>query len=105
LVIVSVETEDGLPTLNWNTSREVNTSYFITEKSLDGINYTALATTKAASSSVFPRTYQSEDFSTNNSLIYYRVILVLMNGERVISNPIAYLFNDTTNLSKDIAQK
>jgi phage-related tail fiber protein len=104
-VHISVENEDGILTLNWNTSREVNTSYFVTEKSTDGINYTAMASTKAASSSMFPRSYQAEDRSGCDSVIYYRVVLVLMNGERIASTPAVYRFNNSNNDEQHIAKQ
>lgn len=86
-LIVSVENEEGETVLKWKTSREVNTNYFIVEKSTDGINYTQIATVKASGNSVFPHNYQ---FAYINKTIVpstFRIVLVTMDSGQIASLP------------------
>ncbi len=95
-VTVSIEKDEDVMTINWNTMREVNTSYFIVEKSTDGVHYQMIHTTKAASSSLFGRQYSMDDtIDTSDTIIYYRIVTVLMGGERFVSNDVVY--NKVTN--------
>ena len=53
---------------------------------------------------MFPRSYQIEDSNDSSSIVYYRVVLVLMNGERINSQPIVYHQN-MADTSENIVQK
>ncbi len=73
----TIEIEDGIATLTWTTKREVNTSYFLVEKSSNGVDYTPVGTRHANSSTMKCSTYQYTDLF-DSSAIYYRIKLVTM---------------------------
>ena len=49
-VNLKIESEDGINILKWESNREINTSYYLVEKSIDGGEYKMLGTQKAGSS-------------------------------------------------------
>ncbi len=73
----TMEIEDGIVTLTWTTKREVNTSYFLVEKSSNGVDYTPVGTRHANSSTIKCSTYEYTDLF-DSSATYYRIKLVTM---------------------------
>lgn len=98
---VTVENEEGETLLKWNTSREINTSYFIVEKSTDGINYAQIATVKASGNSVFPHSYEFADINKTKVPSTFRIALVTMDGGQMVSLP----FSNTQANIEGIAAK
>ena len=66
--------------LNWTTSLEINTDYFIVEKSNDNILFTAIDSVPAANSGRFMTNYQSSDNNPSQGIIYYRLKMVDILG-------------------------
>jgi hypothetical protein len=97
----SIEKEESETMLKWSTSREVNTSYFIVEKSTDGIIYTQIATVKASGNSVFPHNYQFADINKTIVPSTFRIVLVTMDGGQIASLP----FSNTQSNMENIAAK
>ncbi len=95
-----VEGTADCPLLLWNNKKEMNTSYYIIEYSFDNINYKTLCTRKALGQSNFPANYSfSHVLDSNvtlNQMRYYRVVLVLMGGNRLYSETKAYIPVDST---------
>lgn len=79
--------------ITWTTLSEQNTSHFVVERSLDGMNFTETGNAiPAAGNSVEKRDYQEMDNISNlmqNSVIYYRVKLVDINGKMKYSNMVS----------------
>ncbi len=98
---VSMENEEGETILKWKTNKEVNTSFFIIEKSTDGINYTQIGTIKASGNSVFSRSYEFIDIYKTKTPSTFRIVLVTMDGGQIASTPIS---NTQTNI-ENIAVK
>ena len=82
-ITFNVEIEDGVCVLNWESNREVNTSYYLIEKSIDGKNFETLSTQKAGSSTYQWTSYSFEDLNANNANSQYRITLVKMDGSTV----------------------
>lgn len=81
--------------LQWDLNREINTSYFVLEKALDGnADFEPIHSTKAQGYKHFSTTYNYEEFSKSSD-ISYRVVLVLMDGTRVYSNIITLPKSDS----------
>ena len=104
---VTIENEDGMVNLKWQTQREINTRYFNIERSTDGINFIKIGTVNASSSSMFPRSYEFNDvLSADNSKNYtYRVVLVNMDGLAVVSNSVNFNQNIEDTTVSNIAQE
>lgn len=98
---VITEVEDGTTTLKWNTNREVNTSYFLIEKSEDGEHFEILSTAKAGGSTYQNTTYEFEDTEEVNSYSTYRITTVLMDGSIISSLSET---NQNVNLTQFIAE-
>lgn len=59
--------------LKWSTASEKNTSYFLVEKSSDGINFSELGKVAAAGNSSSIRSYQLYDSGLQEGMLYYRL--------------------------------
>lgn len=104
-ISVSLQNDSEGVVLNWMTPRETNTTCFFVQKSYDGITFTNIESKKAASTSMFPKSYETELLPETDTFAYYRVVLVLMSGERVVSTPVIYQSLSTENIGNPIAQK
>jgi hypothetical protein len=76
---------DGLNHLQWITTSEKNNSYFVIEKSKDGISYNSIGKVDGNGNSSSAHAYQfidtEEEFQT-----YYRIMQVDLNGDKSYSN-------------------
>jgi hypothetical protein len=90
---VLVNLNGSIATINWSTLSEQNTNYFVLERSLDNVNFTATGNNvKAAGNSVSKKEYQQPDNISSlmqNPVIYYRVKLVDIDGKFKYSNVVA----------------
>ncbi len=59
--------------LQWSTASETNNDYFTVERSDDGINFSNLATVRAAEPSAQQRNYEIKDPAPLSGLNYYRL--------------------------------
>lgn len=75
------ETSDGSALVQWATSSEINSDYFILEKAAGNSSFTVLSTTKAAGNSNSLSEYSYlDDTGNDNGIVYYRLIQVDFNG-------------------------
>ncbi len=74
--------------LNWNTTNEVNTKHFEIERSIDGINYTAVGTVTAKNSPV-NNNYIFADIFPLTGGSFYRLKMVDIDGRFKYSNVIS----------------
>jgi hypothetical protein len=86
-VSVEIIVEEGNVQILWNTNKEVNSSYFLIEKSTDSIHFAAVKMVKAAGKSDFARHYEYSETANIITNVFYRVTLVTMNGEQIASVP------------------
>ena len=98
---VRVETnyEDGLMNIEWNTQKEVNSSYFLVQKSSDNVHFTAVKMVPASGNSNFTRHYQYSEIEISTGEVYYRVTMVTMNGQEIASAAIPVILINTGNLA------
>ncbi|MBO6516594.1 MAG: hypothetical protein JJ975_08585 [Bacteroidia bacterium] len=85
-IAMTVEHEEEATLVQWRSTREVNTSYFLVEKSIDGITYETVHTVGAGGSTYCPNRYQFEDLDRDTLGATYRIVLVCMDGARITSN-------------------
>jgi hypothetical protein len=76
--------------LSWETSGESTTGYFIVQRSVDGIGFTAIRQLEAAGGGA-PYTYTTTDTHVPSGTVYYRLQIVDISGS-VSYSPII-LFN------------
>ncbi|GAL82959.1 hypothetical protein CHU_3654 [Sporocytophaga myxococcoides] len=75
--------------VNWSTAKEENSKEFIVERSLDGINFVAVGTVKAAGNSNTVLSYSFTDKNDFKGTSYYRVREVDFNGDITSTTVIA----------------
>ena len=71
--------------VNWETSMEQNNEYFSVERSVDGIEFTAIAIINGAIHSDEPISYQYEDINPVNGISYYRLRQTDLDGTSTVS--------------------
>ena len=79
-VDVQVSIEDDITVITWESTKEVNTSYFIIEKSTDDSSYTSIASVPASGSTHNKNSYSFEDLDTIQAGVSYRITMVCMDG-------------------------
>lgn len=79
--------DNAINNLFWETTTEVNSDYFIIEKSFDAIHYTPVGQINAAGNSNITHTYSISDVRPY-SKTYYRLKQVDLNGEQATYGPI-----------------
>ncbi|HYC29414.1 MAG TPA: hypothetical protein VEB42_11365, partial [Chitinophagaceae bacterium] len=83
---------DGVVKLNWTTSREINSSHFVIEKSIDGTNYTAIGQVKSGAAR-----YSFTDPTALSKQNYYRLKMVDIDGNFAYSR-VVIIRNDGSNV-------
>lgn len=74
--------------IKWQTASEINSEYFIIEKSLDGKNYVHLNTIDAAGNSTEILNYMIIDPNMEDGNVYYRLTQYDFNGANEVFDPI-----------------
>lgn len=82
--------------LNWQTLTEVNSNYFIVEKSVDGVTYSGIAKVSAAGNSTTAKKYSTVDNNINVTAdnILYRIREVDLDGRTAYSNVVSVKLNN-----------
>ncbi|WP_146194175.1 glycine-rich domain-containing protein [Brumimicrobium oceani] len=75
--------------INWTTASELNSDYFVVEKSRDGQNWVFVAEQNAAGNSSEVINYHQLDENISGSLIYYRLRQVDFDGKEEVFGPIS----------------
>ena len=79
--------------LNWSTEQEASSSHFVVERSLDGSNWTNIATVNAAGNSNSHLDYEVFDNAPLNGINYYRLKQVDQDGSETFSEVRNIVFN------------
>ena len=93
---LSAEVNGTAASLKWQTYTEMNTSHFITEKSMDALNWSAIDSVKAAGYSSSTRNYSSIDYKAGQ-VNYYRIKQVDLDGRYTFSNIVRVNVTETVN--------
>ena len=87
--------------LNWITATEINNDYFLIEKSNNGYNWAGIAKIKGSLFSNTIKKYTYTDYLTSESLVYYRLVQVDIDGGKTVFAPIdvtcGHHLSDTQN--------
>lgn len=76
-------------TLNWTTESELNSDYFVVEKSRDGQTWSFVAEQPAAGNSNTTINYSQVDQNSWNGISYYRLRQFDFNGDQAVYGPIS----------------
>ena len=102
-----------LVTLNWTTALELNTDYFIVEKSTDNLHFSAIDSVPAADGGRFMESYSANDNAPGHAVNYYRLRMVDVLGNykysqlvviRLSNNKIPLMGPNPTNTTVTIFQ-
>lgn len=71
-----VQKTDNAVKISWSTQQEINSSYFVVERSADGRNWNSIATVNAAGNGSIRMDYSIYDNAPMKGINYYRLKLV-----------------------------
>jgi len=77
---------DGVATLNWQTSQELNNDRFELYRSYDGSNFELAATVAGAGTSSLPKNYTYQDRINLDGNVYYKLKQIDIDGKFSFSN-------------------
>ena len=82
--------------LTWKVSHEINTQYYIVERSTDGINFTAIGSTSFTEGPALGNIYQytDENVTTTGGSLYYRIRELDTDGQFVYSKIVSVRLNN-----------
>jgi Lamin Tail Domain len=80
--------------IKWETAMEINSSYFVLERSRDAVNYKSIANIEAAGSSTSKKTYTFTDESALFGTNYYRLSQIDKDGTQQVFRPQAVIIDD-----------
>ena len=75
--------------ISWSTASEINSDYFIVERTTDGINFVELIVVNAAGTSSFTNNYTYSDFDFERKINYYSLTQTDYDGESETFNLIS----------------
>lgn len=82
--------------LNWTTSLEINSDYFIVEKSNDNIHFTAIDSVAAINTGRFMINYKSKDNNPSQGINFYRLKMVDILGNYKYSQLVVIRLTNST---------
>ncbi len=97
LLSFSGELVNGDVHLNWSTATEVNSDYFVVERSLDGTNFEEVDVVSAAGNSNSVIEYASTDENPLSGESYYRLRQVDKDGSEYFSDLVYIHVTDNVN--------
>ena len=80
--------------LTWETASEINSDYFLVEKSRDAVHYQTLTKVSAAGKSFSKKTYQIVDENPWFGTTYYRLQQIDKDGEVQVFRPQSIVISD-----------
>jgi hypothetical protein len=86
---LSVKKAGSGANVTWSTLSEFNNDYFVVERSIDGVTYTAAGTVKGAGNSSTLRTYNFTDPTLSAKVVYYRIRQVDLDRKQNISSTVS----------------
>jgi hypothetical protein len=86
LTELTVSGKDGSNYLQWKTASEINSNYFVIQKSSNGKDFESIGTVAAAGNSSTLKTYSFTDYTPFSYINYYRIIIVDKDNSKEFSN-------------------
>lgn len=80
--------------IKWETATEINSNYFVLERSRDAVHYKSIANIEAAGSSTSKKTYSFTDESALFGTNYYRLSQFDRDGTQQVFRPQAVVIDD-----------
>ena len=87
---------DGVATLNWQTSQELNNDRFELYRSYDGNNFELAATIAGAGNSSLPKNYTYQDRINLDGNVYYKLKQIDIDGKFSFSNIVRLSSSDNS---------
>ncbi len=85
LVAFNGKYNNGLSSLDWQTTQEINNDYFAIQRSTNGKDFTVVGKVTGAGNSSISKSYQFQDPISGAGYVYYRLRQVDIDGKSVLS--------------------
>jgi len=102
LVAFNGKHNNGVSTLDWQTSQEWNSSHFEVLRSLDGRDFKSVASLNAAGNSNTLKNYTINDNISGSGYVYYRLRQVDVNGKTALSDIVRLRLGNSKEASFDL---
>ncbi len=87
----NIEATNNVPLLTWKTATEENTDHFSVRRSLDGSNFTEIATLPAAGNSLTEKSYRfSDNKLSSDKFFYYKIAIIDKDGKQTLTDTKIY---------------
>jgi hypothetical protein len=102
LIAFNGKHNNGVSTLDWQTSQEWNSSRFEVLRSLDGRDFKSVASLDAAGNSNTLKNYTFNDNISGTGYVYYRLRQVDVDGKTTLSDIVRLKLGNTKEASFDL---
>ncbi|MEO8772421.1 MAG: T9SS type A sorting domain-containing protein [Ferruginibacter sp.] len=86
--------------ITWTTESELNSDYFIVERSIDGVHFEARGKVAGNGTTSFTHAYQYTDvLNTTSAIVYYRLKIVDIDGKYGFSKIVAIKLSGSLNVN------
>jgi len=96
--IKATRVEDKIA-VNWTTATEINSNYFIVQRSGDGVTFTDLKQVSAAGNSSIIKSYLTEDLHPTLGTNYYRIKQIDKDDKYVFSKVVSVTYNQNAGIT------
>lgn len=87
ITATDIHYDDGITTIRWEVTEEINASYYIVERQIKGQSFEIIGTMACIANAPHRATYTFEDSQTRSQKpVHYRITLVWMDGTRLSTN-------------------
>ena len=83
--------------LSWSTAEEVDSKYFVVQKSMEGMEFVTVGQVKAAGTTEENNNYRYLDLSTGENKMFYRLMQVDVDGSFSYSQTVLMTRNNENN--------
>jgi hypothetical protein len=102
LIAFNGKHNNGVSTLDWQTSQEWNSSHFDVLRSLDGRDFKSVATLDAAGNSNTLKNYTFNENISGSGYVYYRLRQVDVDGKSTLSDIVRLRLGNSKEVSFDL---
>jgi hypothetical protein len=88
--------------VDWIVASQLNNKEFVIEKTLDGINYTEVATVPGAGTTPFSQSYSAIDNNPSTGISYYRLRQIDMDGNPTDFSPVSIMVGNNLVFSASL---
>jgi hypothetical protein len=96
---INATLNNNIATVNWKTVNEAGVNSYTAERSLNGINFTAIGNTASKGDGNFNYSHADDITNINGKFIYYRIKVIGKDDKVVYSQTVKVAVNNLVNIA------